>query len=1106
MSCFEFHISKKSRLRYQFNENIYCLSGNVVLTDFYAVRLFAQKINQRRDWTTGFMEPVRASHINAMGLIDEIIHYVCGRYRQDKNPSALKNAVNWLNDKFGAEIINCTLLKFIDEFPPLLVYQERQSKEAYLKAETNGISHSEILTEEMICLYLANNNPAFLSFAELFEDFELKKTTPYPQIVSSLIDYFNTQPRFGAKEECLIDFLRAPVKASPHSLTGQLAYIRENWAHLLSKDLLYRILLALDLIKEEDKFRAIGAGPTLVPDFKLIDTGLGPEYERFSPDADWMPNVVLIAKNVYVWLEQLSKKYHRAITKLDEIPDEELDILARWGFTALWLIGLWERSPASQKIKQICGNPEAISSAYSLYDYTIAEDLGGESALMNLRNRAFSHGIRLSSDMVPNHMGIYSKWVIEHPDWFIHLRHSPFPSYRFTGVNLSWDERVGIYIEDGYWNRQDAAVVFKRVDHWTGDERYIYHGNDGTHMPWNDTAQLNFLMPEVREAVIQTIIHVARQFPIIRFDAAMTLVKKHYQRLWFPQPGSGGDIPSRAEYGITKKEFDQLFPAEFWREVVDRVAAEVPDTLLLAEAFWLMEGYFVRTLGMHRVYNSAFMNMLKMEENAKYRSVIKNVLEFNPQILKRFVNFMNNPDEETTLAQFGKDDKYFGVLLMMVTMPGLPMFGHGQIEGFGEKYGMEYRRAYWDEQVDWNLVWRHESEIFPLMKKRYLFSGVENFLLYDFYNQHGYVNENVFAYSNMCGDERAIILYHNKFEQAAGWIKTSVAFSLDGKHLIQKTLAQGLKLKTDEPYYYIFKDYKTGLEYIRQGREIAQNGLYVQLDAFKYHIFMDFREIYDTPEGHYRNLTNFLNGRGVPNIEEAVTELYLKPIHIPFTAIINPDTLHKLAGGEINEFEDKIRALLWAVKHFSEGLGDVETVASHLKRVFLAALQLEKLDVPETIDFFRTYPNNKRILLIWLVVYSLGRIKAEITDYEEQSLTWIDEWLLGKIIRQTIQAMGTDDWVAYREEFLIKILIKHHQWIKNPLINILKDPEVQNYIHLNRYEGILYFHKESFEELMNWLFIVSIVHEPTGSIERYEVVRKFIQSAKKAKYQFNKMR
>ena len=54
---------------------------------------------------------------------------------------------------------------------------------------------------------------------------------------------------------------------------------------------------------------------------------------------------------------------------------------------------------------------------------------------------------------------------------------------------------------------------------------------------------------------------------------------------------------------------------------MDRVAAEVPDTLLLAEAFWMLEGYFVRTLGMHRVYNSAFMHMLRDEDNAGYRTV-----------------------------------------------------------------------------------------------------------------------------------------------------------------------------------------------------------------------------------------------------------------------------------------------------------------------------------------------------------------------------------------------------------------------------------------------------------------------------------------------------
>lgn len=244
-------------------------------------------------------------------------------------------------------------------------------------------------------------------------------------------------------------------------------------------------------------------------------------------------------KNSYVWLDQLSKKYKRSIRHLDQIPDEELDELARWGFTALWLIGIWERSPASKTIKQWCGNNDAVASAYSLYDYTIAQDLGGVEAYKNLKDRALARGIRIASDMVPNHTGIDSKWIREHPDWFIQLDYPPFPSYQYSGHSLSGDPNFGIYLEDKYFTHQDAAVTFKHVDFRSGRTRYIYHGNDGTSMPWNDTAQLNYLLPEVREAVIQNILHVARLSPIIRFDAAMTLTRLHFQRLWYPEPGSG---------------------------------------------------------------------------------------------------------------------------------------------------------------------------------------------------------------------------------------------------------------------------------------------------------------------------------------------------------------------------------------------------------------------------------------------------------------------------------------------------------------------------------------------------------------------------------------
>src|SRR5579872_6498176 len=722
---FEFHVSRAARDLYGFDDIFFALTGNVVFANVPAARAFAQRMNAVRRQKSHPDGPVHPGALSVMGLIDEIQHVLVARYREECDPQVMVDALAWFENRLGAEGLQQTLLTFADDFPSAAVYRGKSAEE-WLSESTEGMPNRAIALEEMMFLWLANANPSYKPFKELFDDVLLSSTV-YKDITAALRDYFGTRPRYGPDNENLIDILRAPALAAPDSIAAQLAYIREKWMPMLGewlRKLLRHILTALDILKEEEiatwlRFHPAGglgakqggpgawmggeSGAGAIPRFEGY-----PEYEAFSPDLDWMPRTVMMAKTVYVWLDQLSKAYGRSITRLSQIPDQELDALAHRGFNALWLIGVWERSRASQRIKQLCGNPEAVASAYSLADYNIAEDLGGESAYINLRDRCGLRGIKLASDMVPNHMGIDSRWVIEHPDWFLSLPYSPYPAYSFNGPDLSSDGRVEIKIDDHYYDRSDAAVTFRRLDRWTGDTRFIYHGNDGTSFPWNDTAQLNYLHPDVREAVIQTILHVARLFPIIRFDAAMTLTKRHYQRLWFPQPGTGGAIPSRAEHGLTKEQFDAAMPKEFWREVVDRVAAEAPGTLLLAEAFWLMEGYFVRTLGMHRVYNSAFMNMLRDEENANYRSVMKNTLEFDPDVLKRYVNFMNNPDERTAVDQFGKGDKYFGVCTMMVTLPGLPMFGHGQIEGFTERYGMEYRRAYYEEKADPWLVARHE--------------------------------------------------------------------------------------------------------------------------------------------------------------------------------------------------------------------------------------------------------------------------------------------------------------------------------------------------------------------------------------------------------------
>ena len=1103
---FEFHVSRIAREKYEFDQTLFSFNGNVIFADFLAVRTFTQRINGNRDLVSYPEQAVRAGDINAIGLIDEIFHLIFSLYRKQINPKIMQEAYAVLETTFGQRVLSNVLTRFTAEFPPVDVYSGRLSVQEFLASETDGMPHTLIALEEIVMLWVTNKNPGVSPFLELFDDTFLTQETVYRQVMETLQNFFFVQEKFGPDNQDLLTMLRSPAIAEPYSLSGQLEFIRTKWGALIG-DYLYRLLNSLDLINEEKKAIWAGPGPTLVPNFDISEME---DDENFSLDSHWMPRTVMVAKNSYVWLYQLSLAYYRDIKHLDQIPDEELDKLAAWGFNGLWLIGVWERSGASKTIKQLCGNPDAVASAYSLRNYGIAVDLGGEAAFENLRNRAWQRGIRLASDMVPNHMGIDSDWVLHHPDWFLSVPYSPFPAYSFNGTNLSPDDHIGIYIEDHYYDRTDAAVVFKRVDFQSGDTRFIYHGNDGTSMPWNDTAQLDYLNTEVREAVIQTILHVARKFPIIRFDAAMTLAKKHYQRLWFPEPGTGGAIPSRAERGLTKEQFDKVFPIEFWREVVDRVAQEVPETLLLAEAFWLMEGYFVRTLGMHRVYNSAFMNMLRNEENVKYRQLIKNTLEFDPEILKRYVNFMNNPDEKTAVEQFGKGDKYFGICTLMATMPGLPMFGHGQIEGFAEKYGMEYYRPYWDEEPDNYLIQRHQQDIFPLLKRRELFSGVNEFLLFDFFTGEGRVNEDVFAYTNGSDHSRALVIYHNHFGSTKGWIKASASYLNKTSGVLEsQTLHDGLCLHPAQNRYVIFRDTHNGLQYIRPTEEVRDKGLYFELDAYQYHVFMDFNEVDENDSGQYSQLAGYLNGRGVPSIDEALKELMLAPVLRPLQSLASPDILkelfnaritkpdHKLSADLLNIHQEKYRYLIESLEKFTNSKTDVDAIVREAQRGLEAILKLpmfeDRYPFPGSTNYqemltyvqhnLASYPFVWYLLILWNDLRLIGKVITDKPEYTEISRGWLDEWGILRYLEHVLMDSGLDTGQAQSGMTILRLLTSQQNWIdgsqhKTALSLIegwLSVEEIRAFLNVNRFHEKLWFNKEAFESMLWWMMTIGLV-------------------------------
>src|SRR5215472_6854196 len=137
--------------------------------------------------------------------------------------------------------------------------------------------------------------------------------------------------------------------------------------------------------------------------------------------------------NTRVWLTELSHALGRSAT-LDDIPDAELDHLAAMGFDWVWFLSVWQTGEAGQRISR--ANPEfrkefqetlpdlregdIAGSGFAITGYNAHKQLGGNGALLRLRERLRRRGLRLMLDFVPNHTALDHLWVEVHPEYYVH--------------------------------------------------------------------------------------------------------------------------------------------------------------------------------------------------------------------------------------------------------------------------------------------------------------------------------------------------------------------------------------------------------------------------------------------------------------------------------------------------------------------------------------------------------------------------------------------------------------------------------------------------------------------------------------------------------------
>jgi hypothetical protein len=232
----------------------------------------------------------------------------------------------------------------------------------------------------------------------------------------------------------------------------------------------------------------------------------------------------------------------------------------------------------------------------------------------------------------------------------------------------------------------------------------------------------------------------------------------------------------------------------------------------------------------------------------------------------------------------------------------------------------------------------------------------------------------------------------------------------------------------------------------------------------------------------------------------------------------------------MDDIEEKMLHLLLETKRLSGGSEDERTLAREIRYKLETILQLPILSrrIPGIEPKIKEYLKEKladdltiwNTLLGWLFVHALGKVVSR-KDFPEVSRSWIDEWRLGKVIKGVLGELGLDDTASWELITIIKLLTSHQGWFEEKnayqvLVSLLKDNEVQQFLQINRYNDILWFNREAFDDLLWWLMMLAAVEissdlqRPANRVAKdledcYGMVQNLKDAKEKSGYQVEKL-
>jgi alpha amylase-like protein len=363
-----------------------------------------------------------------------------------------------------------------------------------------------------------------------------------------------------------------------------------------------------------------------------------PAWTPPKSSVDKAPHRFVYEINAWPWLDQLTTDQGRRVD-LATVADRHWDAIAEAGFDAVWLMGVWRRSPAGVALalaapEQVTSfeaalpgyrTDDVVGSPYCVRDYVVDERLGGPDGLAVARTALARRGLGLILDFVPNHVAPDHPWVTEHPEFFV--RGTPD-------------------------DRRDDPSGFVEVS-----GRVLANGRDPFFPAWPDVVQLNAFSPELRMAVAGTLRAIANQCDGVRCDMAMLVMNDIFERTWGRRAGAR--------------------PAEdYWQAVIPAVRQLHPDFLFIAEAYWDLE-WALQQQGFDYCYDKRLYDRL-LHESAE--SVRLHLLA-DPSYQSKLMRFVENHDEPRAASEFDPA-QHKATAVTTLTQAGARLVHHGQLEGW----------------------------------------------------------------------------------------------------------------------------------------------------------------------------------------------------------------------------------------------------------------------------------------------------------------------------------------------------------------------------------------------------------------------------------------